>query len=142
MTWYMWLVVIAVLLIIEVFTMGLTTIWFCIGSIGGIIMSLLGFSTIWQIVVFAVVSIIAMLLFRPISIKYLNKVKATTNIDDLVGKVVVLTQDIDESNNLGKADLKGMEWTVFCDEKPAPKMGDKAIVRSIEGVKLVVGRNR
>ena len=68
----LWLIVVAVMLVIEIFTMGLTTIWFSIGAVAAAVAS--GFSApVWlQIVLFAAVSVLVMLLVRPFAMKVMD----------------------------------------------------------------------
>ena len=58
MTPFYWLVALAVLLVIEIITMGLTTIWFAGGALVAFVLALLGVPWLAQIAVFLVVSIL------------------------------------------------------------------------------------
>ena len=51
----LWLVLFIVLLVIEIFTMGLTTIWFAGGALVACILAYVGFELPVQIIVFLVV---------------------------------------------------------------------------------------
>ena len=55
-----WLIILAVMIIIEIATLGLTTIWFGIGAIGAAVVSGLGYGIWGQLGVFAVLSVIEM----------------------------------------------------------------------------------
>ena len=57
-----WLVLVAIMLVIEIFTLGLTTIWFSLGGVAAAIAAGLN-SPLWlQIVLFAGVSVVVMVL--------------------------------------------------------------------------------
>lgn len=58
-----WLVILAVMIVLEIFSLGLTTIWFGIGAIGAAIVSWMGYGIWVQLIVFAVLSVIAMAVF-------------------------------------------------------------------------------
>ena len=73
-----WLVIFIVLLIIEIITMGLTTIWFALGALAAFLAGVFGFGTAVQVGVFLVVSIILLVLTRPIAVKYFNKDRTKT----------------------------------------------------------------
>ncbi len=60
-----WLFLVVVLLIIELVTVGLTTIWFAAGSASAFLLSLAGLGIGWQIGVFLVVSIVLFVFTRP-----------------------------------------------------------------------------
>ena len=47
-----WLIIFLVLLVIEIFTLGLTTIWFAIGAVAAIIAALAGAEVIVQVMLF------------------------------------------------------------------------------------------
>ena len=74
-----WLVLFVILLIIEILTMGLTTIWFAAGALAAFLAGWLGFGLAVQIVVFLVVSVVLLLLTRPIAVKYFNQERQKTN---------------------------------------------------------------
>ena len=63
-----WLILFVVLVVIEIATLGLTTIWFAGGSIVAFILAIVGFSLPVQIVAFLVSSILLLVLTRPIAI--------------------------------------------------------------------------
>lgn len=60
-----WLAIFIVLLIIEIATMGLTTIWFAGGALIAFCAGLVGFGLGVQIGVFVIVSILLLILTRP-----------------------------------------------------------------------------
>ena len=96
-----WLIIFLVLLVIEIFTLGLTTIWFAIGAVAAIIAALAGAEVIVQVMLFVFVSFITLVLTRPIAVKYLGKNTLKTNVDELVGKTAVVTMPIIDENNIG-----------------------------------------
>ncbi len=133
-----WLVVLAIMLVIEALTLGLTTVWFGVGAIGAAIVAWLGYGIWVQIIVFAILSVVAMALCRPIAVKYLNKDKEKTNVDDVIGKTVVVTKEIDNEQARGTVMLNGMEWTARSEDGRIIAEKEKATVVSVEGVKLIV----
>ena len=68
-----WLIIFIVLIVIELLTMGLTTIWFAGGALAALLMSVLGFGMPVQVVVFIIVSVLLLVLTRPIAVKYFNQ---------------------------------------------------------------------
>ena len=60
-----WIGLFIILLIIEVFTVGLTTIWFAIGALAAAGVNTLGANLIIQVIVFLAVSIVLMIFTRP-----------------------------------------------------------------------------
>ena len=65
MTVMNWLVAAAVFVVIEIMTMGLTTIWFAGGALVGAVMAAVSLPLWSQIIAFAVISVILLILTRP-----------------------------------------------------------------------------
>ena len=133
-----WLAILIILVVIEIFTLGLTTIWFGIGAIGAAIVSWMGYGIWVQLIVFAVLSVIAMAVFRPLAVKYLNKDKEKTNIDGVVGEVVVVTKEINNEMAAGEVQLNGMSWTARSQDGRVIPEAERVTVVSVQGVKLIV----
>lgn len=136
--WY-WLILFAVLLVIEAITMGLTTIWFAGGAIAAMAANMLG-ANIWiQCAVFLAVSFALLLFTRPFAARYLNRGHVRTNADKLLGESAYVTELIDNVRNTGKAQIKGQEWTARSRDKSVKISEGKTVeITAIEGVKLIV----
>ena len=74
-----WLAIFIVLLIIEIATMGLTTIWFAGGALIAFCAGVVGFGLGVQVGTFIVVSLLLLLLTRPLAVKYFNQERQKTN---------------------------------------------------------------
>ena len=79
MTVMYWLVAAAVFVVIEIMTMGLTTIWFAGGALVGAVMAAVSLPLWSQIIAFAVISVILLILTRPWALKYVNSRTIKTN---------------------------------------------------------------
>ena len=126
-------------IVIEVGTMALTTIWFAGGALAGLIACLLGAGIELQLVVFAAVSFILLILTRPLALRYVNRQVKRTNAEGLIGSRARITERVDNAAGTGTAVLEGKEWTARAlrQGEIIPE-GDMAIVRRIQGVKLLV----
>ncbi|WP_066714261.1 NfeD family protein [Clostridium sp. Marseille-P299] len=134
-----WLIALAVLLVIEIFTLGLTTIWFAGGALIAFFASLLGANLYIQIILFFVVSFLMLFFTRPVAIKYVNKERVKTNYEGLIGKIVKITSKVDNYNQTGTAVVNGTEWTVRSDDDDKIiEAGTKVKIVDIVGVKLIV----
>lgn len=134
-----WLIAVAVLLVLEILTLGLTTIWFAGGAFIAFIAGQCQ-APLWiQIVLFFAVSIVLLIFTRPVVEKHLNSSRAKTNIDSLVGKHGKVIEEIDNFNQTGKIMLNGMEWTARSAE-PEKKIPVEARVevREVKGAHVVV----
>ena len=135
-----WLALFALLLVIEAISVGLVSIWFAAGSLGGLVASLLGAPVWLQIIVFGVVSALALLLLRPIAKKYVNDKVTPTNIDSLKGKVFKALTDIGDDDNKGQVKVNDLEWTAVSEDGSLIEKGTKVVVKDIQGTRLVVAR--
>lgn len=136
-----WLMILIALIIIEIITLGLSTIWFAGGALVAFIAAIAGAGTWLQIILFLVVSIVLLLFTRPVAVKYLNKNRVSTNVDSLIGKQAVVMENIRNLQGTGKVFLNGIEWTArtAMDEEEIDKDSIVNIVR-VDGVKLIVER--
>ena len=134
-----WLALTAVLLIIEIVTLGLTTIWFAAGALFAFFAALLGMNQGIQIGVFVVVSVVLLFFTRPLAVKYLNTKTIKTNTEALVGKTARVIVDINNLKSQGQVVINGLEWTARSSEDTVVfKIGDAVTIVGIEGVKLIV----
>lgn len=133
-----WLSMAILFLIIEAMTTGLTTIWFAIGAVASLVVSIAGGNTIVQTVVFFFVSIVLLYFTKTIFKNKLHIGNIMTNVDALIGENAIVTKDI-EPFKTGTIKLKGQEWTAIAsDNKVIIKEGETVVVKRIEGVKAVV----
>ncbi len=136
-----WLILLAILLAIEVITLGLTTIWFAGGALAALGASMLGANVWIQIGIFVVVSVVLLIFTRPIAVKYLNGKREKTNYEGIIGKLVKVTETIDNYNQKGKAVVGGQEWTARAEnDNEVFEAGELVKVVNIAGVKLIVKR--
>ena len=130
---YVWAAVIVAALLLEGVTFGLVAIWFVPGALVALIMSLFSVPMPWQILAFGIISVITLFLGLKIRRK-----KTKTNVDSLIGKTVLITEEVNNIEAKGTGKLNGQVWTVRA-KNPAEALvpGDLAVVVAIEGVKLI-----
>lgn len=136
-----WLALLVVLGVIELITLGLTTVWFCGGALVAIIANLLGAPFFLQVILFFVVSIILLVITRPIAIRYLNQGRIKTNADSLIGTSAIVTEEIDNLKAMGAVAVNGQEWTARCEDENGIIEKDTVVtIKAIQGVKLIVAK--
>ena len=135
-----WLVIILACVIIEAATMGLTTIWFAIGALVAWLIYLIGFNLHVQIMFFLFVSIICLVLTRPIAVKKLKIGKSKTNADSLIGEQVKVIETINNINNEGSVKARGQMWSAKSANDEIIEKDELVVVVEIKGVKLIVKR--
>ena len=133
-----WLVVLAILLVIEFLTLGLTTVWFAGGALVAFLVSLAGGPLWLQLLLFIAVSVVLLLFTRPLAMKYLNKDVQKTNVDSIPGQKGIVTATIDNLKAEGQVTIQGMEWTARAKNGNTIEKGKVVRVTAVEGVKLIV----
>ena len=108
---YIWISLVIILLLIEIFTLGLTTIWFAGGALIALICAFLGGPVWLQVILFIAGSIVLLFLTRPLAVKLMNKGAVRTNADSLIGKEAVVTERIDNLQSTGTVQINGQVWT-------------------------------
>ena len=136
-----WIVLMIVLLIIEAATYGLATIWFAAGALAAYVAALLGGGTAVQVMVFVLISVVLLLLTRPLAKKYINERAAKTNKDTIPGRTAIVTEEINNLAATGRVTIDGLPWTARAavPEEIIP-VGEEVVVEKIEGVKCIVKR--
>lgn len=134
-----WLVAIAVFVVIEIITLGLTTIWFAGGAFVAFLLSLAFDNLIAELAVFIVVSLVLLIFTRPIAAKYFNGQRVKTNYEGLIGKEARVISRIDNLNACGQVSLNGQEWSARAvSDKDIIESGETVEVKDVSGVKLIV----
>ena len=134
-----WLVLLIVLVLIEIATLGLTTIWFAGGSLAALIAAAFGAPLYLQITLFIAVSAVRLFFTRPLAMKYFNGSRVKTNAESLIGRRAVVKEEIDNLKASGLVSVRGQDWTARSvrDDAVIPK-GSVVDIRAISGVKLIV----
>ena len=106
-----WVGVMVIFGAMEAITVGLTSIWFMVGGIGGLVVAMLN-GPIWlQLVVFFVVSIACMIAARPLVAKYINQKTIPTNADRVLNAAARVTEAIDNTVPVGAVYVDGKTWS-------------------------------
>lgn len=134
-----WLALVIVLLIIEIVTVGLTSIWAAGGALVALILNILHVPLAGQIIAFLVVTILLLCVTRPFAMKFINSHREKTNYEGIIGKTIRITEKVDNISQTGAAVVNGQEWTVRAEEDAEVlEAGTIAKVVNISGVKLIV----
>lgn len=136
---FLWLGLLIVFLIIEIITVGLTSIWVAGGALVALLFNIAGLNLAWQIGAFFVVSFLLLYFTRPLAVKYINVHHEKTNYEGIIGKVIRVTEKVDNLAQTGTAVVGGMEWTARTEQdEEILEPGTLVKVIDISGVKLIV----
>lgn len=134
-----WLLLAALFIVIEIVSLGLTTIWFAGGAFVAAIVAALGAGLVIQVLCFIIVTVLLLVFTRPVAVKYLDSKTERTNSEALIGQNAVVIEEINNAQGTGRAKVGGMEWTARSgsDDVLIPE-GRTVRILEIQGVKLIV----
>lgn len=135
-----WAIVFAVCIIIEMATLGLTTIWFAGGAVIALCSALLHAPIPLQIILFAAASLVLLFTTRPFAKNYFNKKMQKTNVESLIGETAVVIETIDNVHGTGHVKINGMEWTARSENNAVIPADTIVRVTEVSGVKLIVSQ--
>ena len=141
MNWaaYIWLGLMVVFLVAEAACpCHLVSVWFAVGALVSVLVSLLGVPVWLQILLFMLVSCGLLAALWPLVRKYLKPKLTATNTDAVIGSVGLVTVAIDNVTAAGQVKLGGMEWTARSTSGDPIPAGTRIRVDRIEGVKAFV----
>lgn len=134
-----WGLAFLVFIVIELATVNLVTIWFAVGSLITLFVSLYVESEIMQIIIFIIASLVSLIITKPIASKLKIRNIEPTNSDRYVGKKGEVTKKITPKEK-GEVKVLGTIWTAVSDE--TLEVGEEIIVKKIDGVKLIVEKEK
>lgn len=131
---YVWLSIVLLLSIIEVITVGLTTVWFIISGLIALILSILFDNILLEMAVFVLGGTILLFTTRPIVLKYIKPTSVPLNIDRIIGMEGIAQEDITKTS--GEVKVDGKVWTAFSNQKILKN--EKVRILEIQSTKLKV----
>ena len=135
---YVWIALAIVMVLVEITTVQLVSVWFMVGALCAALTTLFTDSIVIQLAVFVGVSLLALLVTRPLVRRLKeNRVQLRTNIDRLPGEKGVMLTPVENTESVGQAKVLGKVWSVKTDNPPL-KEGDTVRVIAVDGVKLIV----
>ena len=134
----LWLIALIALLVLEAATVGLVSLWFALGSLAALITSFFVHNIWVQFGVFLAVSLVSLLIIRPLARRYVTPRQVATNADRAVGAEGVVTEAIDNLKAAGQVSVRGAVWTARTEDDAVIPAGTTVRVLRIEGVKLIV----
>jgi len=136
-TRWIWVALVIIFAVIEVFTLGLTTVWFALAALVMVFLSFLPIPIVFQITIFLAISAVLLFFTRPVAIKKFKIGREKTNVDSLAGKHALVTRKIGEFDK-GEVKLNGLFWSARSEDGSTIVEGTKCEVMRIEGVQVIV----
>ena len=136
---YIWLVLLIGSILLEIVTVGLTSIWMAGGALVALIIAALGGPTWLQVLSFFVITFVLLSFTRPWAVKHLNNKRVRSNYEETLGKEVRVIERVDNHMETGKAIYNGMEWTArSLNDEEFFEVDELATVADVAGVKLIL----
>ena len=140
MDYYYWLIAAIVLVIVEICTAGFGALCFAIGAAFSALVSGLGGSLTWQIVVFAVVSLLTFIFMRPVVVRFLDKKSkdVKTNAEAIIGRKGVVSERIDASQHTGRVAIDGDDWKAVSEDGSVIDKGVDVVIVKLDSIIVTV----
>ena len=135
--WQFWLWFTLVLLIAEILTAGFFIGAFAPASLAAAGAAALGLSNNGQLVVFSIVSLVAIIWLRPLVVKHITPTTLPTNTEALVGQSGTVVDTV-PAGGLGRVRLSNEEWRATSANHLA--VGEIVRVLEVTGNTLKVGK--
>lgn len=133
-----WIIAMVICVLLEAATFTLISIWFAVGALGAFIASLLGAGTVVQTAVFLAVSIICLVLTRPLLKKIMPKNYIPTNGELDIGKNAIVIEKIDADAGTGRVRVEGVDWSAKSADGSVIPEGETVVIAEKRSATLVV----
>jgi len=132
-----WLALAVVFLLLELASPAFLFVCFTVGALLGAASTVVTDSYLVQALVFAVVSIVAIPVSRPLANRFSRKKGArVSNVDALIGRSAHVVETIDPAANTGIVRIGPEKWRAIAERKI--ESGKTVIVTKIDGVTATV----
>lgn len=135
-----WVIAAVVFSILEAITLGLTSLWFALAAVVALIAALLGAPMFVQIILFAISSVLFLMITKPLAKDLLKIGGERTNADGVIGERGLVTTEI-LPFSMGQVKVKGQIWSALAEDGEPIGLNETVVVLSIEGVKLIVKKD-
>ena len=133
-----WLVLLVLFVLAEAATVTVVSLWFAIGALAALVVSMCSGPVWLQIVVFAVISAVMLWTLRPVIKKHFTPNLTRTNIDAVIGSTGMVTVEINNTLAQGTILINGMEWSARSASGESISANTLARVERVEGVRVFV----
>ena len=137
--WLIRVIISIVCLILELSSGDFFILCFAIGAAVAAIIAACGLSLTWQIILFAVISILSLLLVRPALIKKLHKPhrERLSNAEAMIGQEGRVSENI-EAGGYGRVAIDGDDWKALSADGSAIEKNTRVRVIKMDSIILTV----
>ena len=138
--WHIWVIVALVFVIIEIFTTGFDVMCISFGCLFGAAVSLFELDVKWQLLAFAVGTVLAFLTVRPLVYKFFYKKgqEVKTNAEALVGRRAIVTERVGDEMHPGRVKVDGDDWKAISLDAEPIEVGETVEIMAINSIIVTV----
>ena len=135
-----WLIAAILLLIFEICSATFGSICFAIGAGFSALAAGLGANLTWQIIIFAVVSLLTFIFLRPVVMRFLDKKSkdVKTNAEALIGRKGIVSERIDAAQHTGRVAVDGDDWKAVSADGSVIEKGVEVEILKLDSIILTV----
>jgi membrane protein implicated in regulation of membrane protease activity len=142
MDYYYWFIAALVLSLIEILTPGFVILWFGVSAAIVAVLDLLGLhDTFLQVLIWVILSLLMVVMsrtfFKTIFVKSPGE-NYKTNVDVLIGKTAIVTEQIDNVKGAGRIKVEGQDWAARSEDNSIIPEGKTVEIIKYEGIKMFV----
>lgn len=136
---HFWLAMTLLFLVMELFSGGFFIVCFSLGALVSMIAVLFGISFYGQLAIFAVFSVLSLLVIRPVAVKYFYRKseQKVSNADAIIGRVGEVSETI-EPNGFGRVKLDGDDWKAQSQDAMRIEKGTRVRILSRDSIIVTV----
>ncbi|MBQ1224719.1 MAG: NfeD family protein [Alistipes sp.] len=138
--WHIWVIIALVFVIVEIFTTGFAVMCISFGCLFGAAVSLFELDVKWQLLAFAVGTVLAFLTVRPLVYKFFYKKgqEVKTNAEALVGRRAIVTERVGDEMHPGRVKVDGDDWKAISLDAEPIEVGDTVEIMAINSIIVTV----
>ncbi|MBR4925112.1 MAG: NfeD family protein [Prevotella sp.] len=139
--WQFWAIMAFLFLILELTSGDFFILCFAIGAAVTTLLSLTGMSFLWQLLIFAIVSVLCLFFVRPVMLRYFHRSDPDrkSNADALIGQEGRVSETI-VAEGFGRVAIDGDDWKAVSSDGCEIKEGTKVRVVSLDSIIITVER--
>lgn len=139
--WQVWAVISVIFLIMELTGGDFFMICFSIGALFAMASVFVGVPPLWQLLVFAVFSVVSLFFVRPWAKRYImaHRTERVSNADAIIGRVGMVSETI-EARGYGRVALDGDDWKARSETGDSIEKGERVRILSRDSIIITVER--
>ncbi len=135
-----WLIAAIALVIFEICSATFGAICFAIGAGFSALAAGLGAGMTWQIVIFAVVSLLTFIFLRPFMLKFMDRKSkdVKTNAEAIIGRKGIVSERIDAEQHTGRVAIDGDDWKAVSEDGSIIEKGASVEIVKMDSIIVTV----